>query len=153
MRPIQGDAMQILFFLPPLLFLGLIVYLIVPIVKPRGPAMDAPAPAGFHARPRMSLQEFYEAYYLKPGSPIRLNDVQQGLVMFSMEARAPKELLRPTDRLSDFGPRSQNVFSSIVAVQLQQAIARNPQMAGAKLESLDDLIQLVAKLEAEQPGA
>ena len=128
------------------------VYYVVRIYKPGDLARDAPVPSGFHQRQRMELQEFYETYYLKPGSPIRMNDVQQGLGMFSVEARVPMELLRPTDRLSDFGQRGQNVLSSILTVQLQTTIAQNPKLAGSKLETVDDLIQLMAKMEAEQPG-
>ena len=145
--------MQILLFLPFLIIVGLVIYFVARIVKPGGPAMDAPAPAGFHTRQRMSLQEFYEAYYLKPGSPVRMNNVQQGLAMFAMAARVPAELLRPTDRFSDFGQRAHNVFSSSLAVQLQQAIAQNPQLGDNKLETVDDLIQLAAKAGEEQPGA
>ena len=136
-------------FLLALAVVGLVVYFVARTMKPSEPAMDAPAPIGFHQRQRMDLQQFYEAYYLKPGSPIHMNDVQQGLTMFSMAAKVPAELLRPTDRISDFGERGHNMFSTILAAQLQTAIARRPELAGSKLESLDDLIQLAAKAEPE----
>jgi hypothetical protein len=102
---------------------------------------------------RLDLQQFYESYYLKPGSPIRMGHVQQGLGLFSMEAQVPAELLRPSDRLADFGQRSNTIVSSMVAVGFERTIAREPKLAGCKLESLDDLIQLLAKLEAEPPPA
>ena len=138
-----------------LLFLALAVgmaYLVLRLVKPGKPAEDAPAPLGFHVRQRMDLQEFYETYYLKPGSPIRMDQVQAGLGLFSMQAHVPVELLRPTDRLADFGQRSDGFFTSIMTIPLQQAIARNPKLAGSKLETVDDLIQLTCKADEEQPG-
>jgi len=141
------DAVPVFMFLLALAVVGLVVYFVARTMKPSEPAMDAPAPIGFHQRQRMDLQEFYEAYYLKPGSSIHMNDVQQGLTMFAMAARVPAELLRPTDRVSDFGERGHNMFSTILATQLQAAIARNPKLAGSKVESLDDLIQLAAKAE------
>lgn len=146
------EAAPIVMLLLFLAVAGGMIYFVVRMVKPSEPAMDAPAPIGFHQRPRMSLQEFYEAYYLKSGSPIRMNDVQQGLTMFSMAARVPAELLRPTDRISDFGERGHNLFSTILATQLQAAVAQKPQLAG-KLETVDDLIQLANKADLEQPEA
>lgn len=139
-----------------LLFLALavgIAYFVLRLVKPPTPAADAPVPTGFHQRQRMDLQEFYEAYYLKPGSPIRMNEVQAGLAMFALAARVPAELLRPTDRISDFGERGHNLFSTILATQLQAAIARKPELAGSQLETVDDLIQLANKADVEQPEA
>ena len=127
------------------------IFFVVRLVKPGKPAADAPAPLGFHQRQRMEMREFYEAYYLKPGSLIRMHEVQQGLLMFAMAARVPAELLRPTDRISDFGERGKNLFSTLLATQLQQAIAKKPELAGQKLETVDDLIQLAFKAEAEPP--
>jgi hypothetical protein len=127
------------------------VYFVVRPVKPRTPGKEAPVPLGFQERQRMDLQEFYETYYLKPGSPIRMNQVQAGLGLFSMQAHVPMELLRPTDRLADFGQRSDGFFTSILTIPLQQAIARNPKLAGCKMETVDDLIQLSCKAEDEEP--
>jgi hypothetical protein len=132
---------------------GAMIFFVVRLVKPSAPAANAPAPAGFHQRQRMDLQEFYEAYYLKPGSTIRMNEVQAGLAMFAMAAQVPAELLRPTDRLSDFGERSHNIFSTIVTGQLQQGIAQKPGLAGSKLETVDDMIQLASKADAPPPEA
>ena len=129
------------------------IYYVARRVKPSAPPPDAPAPIGFHQRQRMELREFYEAYYLKPGSLIRMKEVEAGLAMFALAARVPAELLRPTDRISDFGERGQNLFSTLLATQLQQAIARKPELAGQKLETVDDLIQLAFKAEAEPPEA
>ena len=147
------DAVPIFLLLLALAVAGGMVYFVVRMVKPSEPARDAPAPAGFHQRQRMSLQEFYETYYLKPGIPIRMNEVQAGLAMFAMAARVPAELLRPTDRISDFGERGHNLFSTILATQLQAGIAKNPQLAGSKMETVDDLIQLANKADMEQPDA
>jgi hypothetical protein len=130
---------------------GGMIYFVVRMVRPSAPPADAPAPIGFQQRQRMELQEFYETYYLKPGSPIRMNEVQAGLAMFALAARVPAELLRPTDRISDFGERGHNMFSTILATQLQAAIARKPELAGSKLESVDDMIQLANKADLEQP--
>lgn len=127
------------------------VYFVVRMVKPSAPPPDAPAPIGFHQRQRMELREFYENYYLKPGSLIRMKEVEAGLAMFAMAARVPAEMLRPTDRISDFGERGQNLFSTLLATQLQQAIAKKPGLAGHKLETVDDMIQLAYKADAEQP--
>lgn len=138
-----------------LLFLALaggMAYLVLRMVKPSEPAEDAPAPLGFHQRQRMSLQEFYEAYYLKPGSTVRMNQVQAGLTMFAMAARVPAELLRPTDRLSDFGERSSGILNSILTAKFQEAIAKNPKLAGCKMETVDDLIQLACKADEEPEG-
>lgn len=137
-----------------LVIVGVMVFFVVRLVKPSAPPADAPAPIGFHQRQRMELREFYESYYLKPGSTIRMNEVQAGLAMFAMAAQAPAELLRPTDRLSDFGERSHNIFSTIVTGQLQQGIARKPELAGSKMETVDDMIQLASKADAlsEEPG-
>lgn len=130
---------------------GAMIFFVVRLVKPSAPAADAPAPIGFHQRQRMELREFYEAYYLKPGSLIRMKEVEAGLAMFALAARVPAELLRPTDRISDFGERGHNLFSTLLATQLQQAIAKKPELAGNKLETVDDMIQLAYKAEAEPP--
>lgn len=138
-----------------LLFLAVAVgmaYLVVRLVKPGKPAEDAPAPLGFHVRQRMDLHEFYEAYYLKPGSPIRMNQVQAGLAMFALAARVPTELLRPSDRLSDFGERSSGILNSILTAKFQEAIAKNPKLAGCKMETVDDMIQLACKADEEPEG-
>src|SRR5512135_1093793 len=111
-----------------LAFFGTVAYFAVRLVKPGKPGKDAPVPVGFHQRQRMDLQEFYETYYLKPGSTIRMDQVQAGLGLFSVQAHVPMELLRPTDRLADFGKRSDGFFTSIVTIPLQQAIARNPKL-------------------------
>jgi len=133
---------------------GVAAYFVVRLVKPGKPGKDAPVPLGFRERQRMDLQEFYETYYLKPGSPIRMNQVQAGLGLFSMQAHVPMELLRPTDRLADFGQRSDGFFTSILTIPLQQAIAKNPKLAGCKMETVDDLIQLSCKADdEEQPKA
>ena len=153
MRPIQGNAMEVVPAVVVLLFLAVAVgmaYLVVRMVKPGKPAEDAPAPIGFLQRQRMELREFYETYYLKPGSLIRMNQVEAGLAMFAMEVRVPAELLRPTDRLSDFGG-SRGLFTTLIARELQEAIARKPELAGSKLESVDDMIQIAFKADAEQP--
>lgn len=137
-----------------LLFLaavGAMIFFVVRLVKPSAPPPDAPAPIGFHQRQRMELREFYEAYYLKPGSLIRMKEVEAGLAMFAMAARVPAELLRPTDRISDFGERGHGLFSTLLATQLQEAIAKKPELAGHKLETVDDMIQLAYKADAEQP--
>ena len=132
---------------------GAMIFFVVRLVKPSAPAADAPAPIGFHQRQRMELQEFYETYYLKPGTTLRMNEVQAGLAMFSMAAQVPAELLRPTDRLSDFGERSHNLITTLMTGQLQQGIAGKPELAGSKLETVDDMIQLAFKAEAEPPEA
>ena len=139
------SAVLLLLFL---VIVGAIVFFVVRLVKRSAPAADAPAPVGFHQRQRMDLREFYEAYYLKPGSPIRMNQVEAGLAMFAMELRVPAELLRPTDRLSDFGDRSRGLFTTLVVRELQEAIARKPELAGSKLESVDDMIQIACKADA-----
>lgn len=126
---------------------GAMVYFVVRLWKPGKPAKDAPVPAGFHERRPMDLQEFYETYYLKPGSPIRMNNVQQGLGLFSLEARVPMELLRPTDGLSDFGQSSSGILNTILTIPNQEAIAHNPKLAGCKMETVDDLIQLACKAD------
>jgi len=131
---------------------GGMIYFVVRLVKPSAPAADAPAPVGFHQRQRMGLREFYETYYLKPGSLIRMNHVEAGLAMFSMEVRVPAELLRPTDRLSDFGG-SRGLFTTLIARELQEAIARKPELAGQKLETVDDMIQIAFKADALPPEA
>ena len=143
-----ADYVVVILFLA---IVGGIIFFVVRLVKPGKLGKDAPVPLGFHERQRMDLQEFYETYYLKPGSPIRMNQVQAGLVLFSMQAHAPQELLRPTDCLADFGRRSDGFFTSIVTIPLQQAIAKNPKLAGSKLETVDDLIQLSCKAEDEEP--
>ncbi len=153
MRPIQQDTMEneLLVMLVVIFVVGAgMVYYVVRRVKPSAPPPDAPAPIGFHQRQPMELREFYEAYYLKPGSMIRMHEVQQGLLMFTLAAGVPAELLRPTDRLSDFGDRAQGIFSTLLATKLQEAIARKPELAGQKLETVDDMIQLAFKAEAEQ---
>jgi len=129
------------------------VYFVVRLVKPGKPGKNAPVPLGFHERQRMDLQEFYETYYLKPGSPISINQAQAGLGLFSMEAHVPMELLRPTDRLADFGQRGDGFVNSILTSHFQQAIAKNPKLAGCKLETVDDLIQFTSRFDAEQPEA
>jgi hypothetical protein len=134
-----------------LAFAAAAVYFVVRLVKPGTPRQDAPVPLGFHQRQRMNIQEFYEAYYLKPGTPIHMSHAQAGLAMFALEARVPSELLRPTDRLSDFGDRSQGLLSTLVNTQMQQAIAKNPKLAGSKLETVDDMIQLAARADEAQP--
>ena len=131
-----------------LVIVGAMVFFVVRLVKPSAPPPDAPAPVGFHQRQRMDLREFYEAYYLKPGSLIRMNQVEAGLAMFAMEVRVPAELLRPTDRLSDFGDRGRGLFTTLVVRELQEAIARKPELAGSKLESVDDMIQIAFKADA-----
>ena len=139
-----------------LLFLAVaagMVYFVVRMVKPSAPPPDAPAPIGFHQRQRMELREFYETYYLKPGSMIRMNEVEAGLAMFSMEVRVPAELLRPTDRLSDFGDRGNSLFTTLVVRELQEAIASKPELAGQKLETVDDMIQIAFKADAQPPEA
>ena len=123
------------------------VYFVVRLVKPSAPPPDAPAPIGFHQRQRMELREFYEAYYLKPGSMIRMKEVEAGLAMFALAARVPTELLRPSDRLSDFGERSSGILNSILTAKFQEAIAKNPKLAGCKMETVDDLIQLACKAD------
>ena len=144
---------------PALIFLlfsaatGVMIYFVVRLVKPGKPGKDAPVPLGFHERQRMDLQEFYETYYLKPGSMIRMHEVQQGLGLFSMEARVPMELLRPTDRLADFGQRSDGIVNSILTIRFQGVIAQNPKLAGHKLETVDDLIQLWYHADALPPEA
>ena len=125
---------------------GVMIFFVVRLVKPSAPPADAPAPVGFHQRQRMELREFYETYYLKPGSLIRMNQVQAGLAMFAMEVRVPAELLRPTDRLSDFGG-SRGLFTTLIARELQEAIERKPELAGQKLESVDDMIQIAFKAD------
>src|SRR5574341_168528 len=148
MRPIQQDTMEnevlVMVFVVFAVGAGMI-YFVVRMVKPSAPSPDAPAPIGFHQRQRMELREFYETYYLKPGSQIRMKEVEAGLAMFALSARVPAELLRPTDRISDFGERGQNLFSTLLATQLQQAIAKKPELAGQKLETVDDMIQLALK--------
>lgn len=138
-------AVMLLLFLAAV---GAMVFFVVRLVKPSPPAADAPAPAGFHQRQRMELREFYETYYLKPGSLIRMNQVQAGLTMFAMEVRVPAELLRPTDRISDFGDRGHGLFTTLVVRELQEAIARKPELAACKLESVDDMIQIAFKADA-----
>jgi len=130
-----------------LVIVGAMVFFVVRLVRPSVPAADAPAPVGFHQRQRMELREFYETYYLKPGSLIRMNQVEAGLAMFAMEVRVPAELLRPTDRLSDFGG-SRGLFTTLIARELQEAIERKPELAGQKLESVDDMIQIAFKADA-----
>ena len=132
-----------------LVIVGAMVFFVVRLVKPSAPPPDAPAPVGFHQRQRMELREFYEMYYLKPGSLIRMNQVEAGRAMFAMEVRVPAELLRPTDRLSDFGDRGRGLFTTLIARELQEAIARKPELAGSKLESVDDMIQIAFKADAE----
>lgn len=127
---------------------GAMLFFVVRLVKPSPPPADAPAPAGFHQRQRMELREFYETYYLKPGSLIRMNQVQAGLTMFAMEVRVPAELLRPTDRLSDFGDRARGLFTTLMVRELQEAIAKKPELAACKLESVDDMIQIAFKADA-----
>ena len=48
-----------------LAFVGALIFFVMRLVNPSGPAPNAPAPAAFHQRQRMDLQEFYEAYYLR----------------------------------------------------------------------------------------
>jgi hypothetical protein len=136
-----------------LAIVGAMVFFVVRLVKPPTPAPDAPAPIGFHQRQRMELREFYETYYLKPGSLIRMNQVEAGLAMFAMEVRVPAELLRPTDRLSDFGDRGRGLFTTLVVRELQEAIARKPELAGSKLETVDDMIQIAFKADAQPEEA
>ena len=140
---------QGIIFLTFVAIVGGMLYFVLRLVKQAPPRPEAPVPPGFHERKAMDLREFYETYYLKPGSEIRMNEVQAGLTLFAMAARVPMELLRPTDRLSDFGARSQNLFSSLLTIQLQ----RNPKLAGSKPETVDDMIQLALQGEAEQRAA
>ena len=136
-------------FLMFVAIVGAMVHFVVRLVKQAEPRADAPVPLGFHERKRMDLREFYETYYLKPGSEIRMNEAQAGLTMFALAARVPAELLRPTDRIADFGGRGLNIVGTLLTARLQQAIAQNPKLEGSKLESVDDLIQFAVKAEAE----